>query len=121
MSDSALSQAEIDALLAGVDSGGGGGNGGSSGDAAALQNYLAGAVASQSANLSTMTGATVTLTGPTVSSSTRDALIEKLPDTVTAVTADFTAGFPGEHCFLFPENAAKADGYKLEQTRQQCA
>jgi flagellar motor switch protein FliN/FliY len=108
MSDSALSQAEIDALLAGVDTASPGGGGGNGGDAAALQGYLSGTVDAQSANLSTMTGATVTLRGPTVSNSSRDDLVEKLPDRVTAVKADFTAGFPGEHCFLFPEDAAKA-------------
>jgi flagellar motor switch protein FliN/FliY len=111
MGDSALSQAEIDALLAGVDSSSpGGDNGGGNGDAdsKALQEYLSGAVDAQSANLSTMTGATVTLSGPRVSSSNRDALVEKLPDMVTAVKADFSAGFPGEHLFLFPEDAAKA-------------
>jgi flagellar motor switch protein FliN/FliY len=111
MSDSALSQAEIDALLSGVDSSSpGGGNGGGNGeaDSKALQGYLSGTVDAQSANLSTMTGATVTLSGPRVSSSNRDALVEKLPDMVTAVKVDFTAGFPGEHCFLFPEDTAKA-------------
>jgi flagellar motor switch protein FliN/FliY len=109
MSDSALSQAEIDALLSGVDSASpGGGSGGDGGDTAALQGYLAGTVASQSANLSTMTGATVTLSGPKVSSSNRDALVATLPDMVTAVKADFSAGFPGEHSFLLSEDTAKA-------------
>jgi flagellar motor switch protein FliN/FliY len=114
MGDSALSQAEIDALLAGVDSpnlgnGGGNGGGGSGGaESAALQGYLAGTVAAQSANLSTMTGAAVTLSGPTVEGADRDSLVEKLPDMVTAVKADFTAGFPGEHLFLFSEDTAKA-------------
>ncbi|MFP3040195.1 flagellar motor switch protein FliN [Treponema primitia] len=112
MSDSALSQAEIDALLAGVDSSsfsggnGGGGNGGA--ESKALQGYLSGTVDAQSSNLSTMTGASVSLKGPELSSSDRDALIEKLPDMVTAVKADFSAGFPGEHIFLFPEDTARA-------------
>ncbi|GHV80912.1 hypothetical protein AGMMS49944_27030 [Spirochaetia bacterium] len=109
MSDSALSQAEIDALLSGGDSASpGGGNGGDTGDAAALQGYLAGTVGAQSANLSTMTGATVTLSGPQVSNSNRDALVATLPDMVTAVKADFSAGFPGEHSFLLSEDTAKA-------------
>jgi flagellar motor switch protein FliN/FliY len=38
----------------------------------------------------------------------RDALVEKLPDMVTSVKADFSAGFPGEHAFLFSEDTAKA-------------
>jgi flagellar motor switch protein FliN/FliY len=110
MSDSALSQAEIDALLAGADSSGSGGGGGGNGDAdsRALQDYLAAAVDTQSANLSTMTGGTVVLKGPNVAAYNRDALLEKLPDMVTAVKADFNAGFPGEHVFLFSEDTAKA-------------
>jgi flagellar motor switch protein FliN/FliY len=110
MGDSALSQAEIDALLAGVDSSSPGGGGGGNGEAESktLQGYLSGTVDAQSSNLSTMTGATVTLKGPEVAGSNREALVEKLPDMVTAVKADFNAGFPGEHLFLFPEDAAKA-------------
>ena len=112
MSDSALSQAEIDALLAGVDSssfgGGSGGGGNGAADSRALQTYLSGTVGAQSSNLSTMTGGTVTLEGPNVTASDRDALLEKLPDMVTSVRADFTAGFPGEHLFLFSEDTAKA-------------
>jgi flagellar motor switch protein FliN/FliY len=110
MSDSALSQAEIDALLAGVDSanpgGGGGGNGAA--DSKVLRDYLAGTVSAQSSNLSTMTGGTVTLSGPEVAATNRDALLEKLPDMVTTVKADFNAGFPGEHGFLFSEDTARA-------------
>jgi flagellar motor switch protein FliN/FliY len=110
MSDSALSQAEIDALLAGVDSSGLGGGGGGAGaaDSKALEDYLSGTVGAQSANLSTMTGGVVALRGPDVAAANRDALVEKLPDMVTFVKADFTAGFPGEHAFLFSEDTAKA-------------
>jgi flagellar motor switch protein FliN/FliY len=110
MSDSALSQAEIDALLAGVDSSnlGGGGSGNGAADSKALHDYLSGTVNAQSSNLSTMTGGAVTLTGPDVAATNRDALLEKLPDMVTAVKADFNAGFPGEHSFLFSESTAKA-------------
>ena len=108
MSDSALSQAEIDALLAGVDSASTGGGGNGDADSKALQGYLSGTVGAQSANLSTMTGATVTLSGPKVSSSNRDALVATLPDMVTAVKTDFSAGFPGEHSFLLSEDTAKS-------------
>jgi flagellar motor switch protein FliN/FliY len=112
MGDSALSQAEIDALLAGVDSStnSGGSNGGGNGaaESMALQSYLSGTVDAQASNLSTMTGATVSLTGPEVSGFNRDSFMERLPDMVTAVKTDFSAGFPGEHIFLFPEDTAKA-------------
>jgi flagellar motor switch protein FliN/FliY len=110
MSDSALSQAEIDALLAGVDSsnpgsGSGGENGGA--DSKALQDYLSGTVDAQSSNLSAMTGGTVALQGPAVAVTNQDALLKRLPDMVTSVKADFNAGFPGEHAFLFSEDTAK--------------
>jgi flagellar motor switch protein FliN/FliY len=113
MSDGALSQAEIDALLAGVDSSslsGGGNSGGGNDDAEskALQAYLSGTVGAQSSNLATMTGASVSLKEPQVRSSDRDALIGNLPDMVTVVKADFNGGFPGEHVFLFPEETAKS-------------
>jgi flagellar motor switch protein FliN/FliY len=54
-----------------------------------------------------MTGATVTITGPQGSFTSRDAFLAELPDTVTVVKADFTSGFPGEHIFLLSEAAAK--------------
>jgi flagellar motor switch protein FliN/FliY len=108
MSDSALSQAEIDALLAGVDSSGSGGGGANGADSKALQDYLSGTVDAQSSNLSAMTGGSVALKGPDVSGTDRDALLAKLPDMVTSVKIDFSAGFPGEHTFLFAEDTAKA-------------
>ncbi|MCL2879944.1 MAG: flagellar motor switch protein FliN [Treponema sp.] len=121
MSDGALSQDEIDALLAGVDSSSLGGmgaapamaatavtSGGSDADRQAMQNFLASTVDAQSSNLSMMTGSTVTLKAPQVVFTGRDNLLTQLPDTVTAVKASFTSGFPGEHMFIIPEAAAKA-------------
>jgi flagellar motor switch protein FliN/FliY len=55
-----------------------------------------------------MTGAEVSVTGPQVSFTNRDALLEQLPDTVTAIKVDFSSGFPGEHSFLIPEDTAKS-------------
>jgi flagellar motor switch protein FliN/FliY len=114
MSDGALSQDEIDALLAGVDASGGGGasaaggGGGSEADRKAIEEFLAANVDALSSNLSMMTGSTVSLKGPQVSFAGRDAFLEKLPDTVTVVKADFSSGFPGEHLFILPEAAAKS-------------
>ena len=121
MSDGALSQDEIDALLAGVDSSGMAGlshampmpamavaPGGSDADRQALQGFLSSTVDAQSSNLSMMTGGTVSLKPPQVSWASRDNLLTQIPDTVTAVKADFSSGFPGEHMFIFPEAAAKA-------------
>jgi flagellar motor switch protein FliN/FliY len=65
-------------------------------------------VAAHSSNLSSMTGAAVTITGPEGSFTNREAFLAQLPDTVTAVKVDFTSGFPGEHTFLLSEAAAKS-------------
>jgi flagellar motor switch protein FliN/FliY len=111
MSDGALSQAEIDALLAGVDSSASGGAapaGGSEADRRALQDFLSSTVEAQSSNLSMMTNSTVVISGPEGSFLNRDALLPQLPDTVTVVKADFSSGFPGEHLYLMPEAAAKS-------------
>ena len=119
MSDGALSQDEIDALLAGVDSAGMGSSsgmsvataapgGGLEEDRRAFQDYLASNTGAEASNLSTMTGATVALKGPQASFTNRDALLGQLPDTVTVVKADFSSGFPGEHIFVMPEDTARS-------------
>jgi len=122
MSDGALSQDEIDALLAGVDSAGLGGSpsGGmpmtamatqssnSEEDRRAFQEFLSSNISAESSNLSMMTGATVTLKAPQVSFTSRDALLGQLPDTVTVVKVDFSSGFPGEHIFVLPEFTARS-------------
>ncbi|GHV61467.1 flagellar motor switch protein FliN [Spirochaetia bacterium] len=114
MSDSALSQDEVDALLAGADapgtgSGGTAPSGGEGFDAEkqALQSFFSSTVDAQSSALSGITGATVTLKGPQGSFTNRDAFLTQLPDTVTVVKADFSSGFSGEHIFLLGEAAAK--------------
>jgi len=110
MSDGALSQAEIDLLLSG---------GGASAAAApssglpeaerqALEAFLASTTSVQSSNLSTMTGATVTLSRPQLTINGRDAFLAQLPETVTVVKVDFSSGFPGEHMFIIPEAGAKS-------------
>ncbi|MDR2028318.1 MAG: flagellar motor switch protein FliN [Treponema sp.] len=115
MSDGALSQDEIDALLAGVDSSGMGGpspasasSSGSDDDYRALQNFLSTTVEAQSSNLSMMTGSEVAVRGPQVSSANRESFLRQLPDMVTVVKADFSSGFPGEHLFIFSEDTAKS-------------
>jgi flagellar motor switch protein FliN/FliY len=112
MSDGALSQAEIDALLAGVDAGGpagglDGGGGGTETERKALLDFLSSTIDSQSSNLSMMTGSDVALKAPQVSWTNRDALLQDLPDMITITKADFSSGFPGEHLFLMGEDTAK--------------
>ena len=111
MSDGALSQDEIDALLAGVDGGAPAAVApGGFGEPArkALEGFLASTTDAQSSNLSLMTGATVMLKGPNVTINGRDAFLAQLPETVTVVKADFSSGFPGEHIFILGDDCAKA-------------
>jgi flagellar motor switch protein FliN/FliY len=114
MSDGALSQAEIDALLAGVDSGGGGaatavaGGGLSDAEQKALEGFFSSTIDAHSSNLSKMTGSELHLSSPHLTVNGRDAFLEQLPETVTVVKVDFNSGFPGEHMFIIPEDGAKA-------------
>jgi flagellar motor switch protein FliN/FliY len=109
MSDGALSQAEIDALLAGVEpSDSPAAGGGSDADRKTIQDFLSSTVDAQSSNLSMMTNTKVVITGPQGAFLNRDAFLGQLPDTVTAIKADYSSGFPGEHLYLMPEAAAKS-------------
>jgi len=117
MSDGALSQAEIDALLAGVDSSGGGGaatavapSGGSLSEAEqkALESFFRSTVGAHSSNLSKMTGSEISLDALQLTINGRDTFLEGLSEKVTVIKADFNSGFPGEHLFILPEEAAKA-------------
>jgi flagellar motor switch protein FliN/FliY len=119
MSDGALSQDEIDALLAGVDSATPSSHGGASTatmaapvaaafDVNTLERFFSSTTSALSSNLAALTGTTVTLVGPEVLPTTRDNLLALLPGMVTVVNTNFTSGFPGEHCFIFSEESAKA-------------
>ncbi|MDR2500175.1 MAG: flagellar motor switch protein FliN [Treponema sp.] len=107
MSDGALSQDELDALLSGVDTPNTASEARPAGDLQALEDFLASTVESLSSNLSAMTGAAAVMRGPKVVSTNRDTLLEALPDTITVVKVDFSSGFPGEHLFLMAEGTAK--------------
>ena len=110
MSDGALSQAEIDALLSGGSSAPAAVESGNFSEAnrKTLEAFFASTTDAQSSNLSMMTGTTVSLKGPQITIDGRDAFLAELPDTITVIKADFTSGFPGEHLFLLPEECAKA-------------
>ncbi len=116
MSDGAISQDEIEALLSGVDLGGGsmGGMGGmsmppsSSIDTGAIQNFINGTVGAFSSGIQTMTGSTLTIGNPMVEVTSRDMVLMKLPEMVVSVKTDFSQGLMGEHVFLLsPELAQK--------------
>ena len=77
-------------------------------DRKALEDFFASTTGAQSSNLSLMTGATVSLSGPQVTINGRDMFLGLLSETVTVVKADFNSGFPGEHMFIMSEDCAKA-------------
>ncbi|MDR2617733.1 MAG: flagellar motor switch protein FliN [Treponema sp.] len=116
MSDGALSQDEIDALLAGVDSGSMGSPtpapaaaaSGAETDRKALQDFLSSNLDAESSNIAMITASSAAFKGLQVGFTNREAMLGQLPDTVTVVKADFNSGFPGEHLFILPEATAKA-------------
>jgi flagellar motor switch protein FliN/FliY len=116
MSDGALSKAEIDALLSGVDSSPAGGEPAvavAAGESLSpeqrksLETFLASTTDAQSSNLSMLTGAQIHMKGPQITINGRDLFLGQLPESVVVIKADFSSGFPGEHMFIFPEDGAK--------------
>jgi flagellar motor switch protein FliN/FliY len=114
MSDGALSQEEIDSLLAGLD----GGSSGQAGPAPrsgsalspqelqAFKAILDAMTGSQSQNLSMITGLPVTVQGPVVDSTTRDGFLKDVPEEVLSVSVPFTGSIPGDHCFVMSKETA---------------
>lgn len=117
MSDGALSQEEIDSLLAGLD--GGPSPGGAPAAAAARQGsavapqiiqafraLLDSTLSTQSQNLSMITGLPVTVSNPVVDACTRDAMLRELPEEVLTVTVPFSGAIPGDHAFVMSKETA---------------
>ncbi len=114
MSDGAISQDEIDALLSSVDMGGLSAGGTTSApsqaniDTQTLENFAKDLTGQLTDNLKTMTGAEVSVGAPTVESVNRDMLLAKISEVVVAVMADFNSGLIGDHLFILaPEFAQK--------------
>src|SRR5574344_1437473 len=97
MSDGAISQDEIDALLSGVDMGGLSAGGSTSAspavhiDVDTLTKFANSLKDTLAENLKTMTGKEVKVDAPTVESINRDQFLAKLPEVVVAVMADYSA------------------------------
>ncbi len=113
MSDGALSQDEIDSLLAGLDPGTGG-SGSSKASASGLQpveiqgfkTILAGLSDTHAQTVSMMTGKDATFSQPKVDQTNRDGMLPSLPDEVLAVKIDMVGGIRGDHLFLVPKDTA---------------
>ncbi|HUW39627.1 MAG TPA: flagellar motor switch protein FliN [Rectinemataceae bacterium] len=115
MSDGALSQDEIDSLLAGLDGGSApaaatpGGRASSAlspQDAQAFKTILDSITGAQSQNLSMITGLPVTVQNPAVDAVTRDGFLRDVPEEVVAVTVPFGGSIPGDHVFVMSKEMA---------------
>ena len=115
MSDGALSQEEIDSLLAGLDGGagpaqpaakGGGSSALSPQETAVFKAVLDATVGAQTQNLSMITGLPVTVQPPQVDALGREALLRELPEEVAAISVPYTGSLPGEHSFLLTKELA---------------
>lgn len=111
MSDGALSQDEIDSLLAGLDPGtGGSGSSRASGlqpaEIQAFRSILAGLSDTHAQTVSMMTGRDATFSQPKVDQTNRDGMLPSLPDEVLAVKIDIVGGIRGDHLFLVPKDTA---------------
>ena len=117
MSDGAISQEEIDALLAGVDMGGINTTGISSPASSANLDlsYLKDIAGKNSealaSSLETMTGAQVKVDEAVIETVGRDQVLRKIPEMVVSITADFNEGLYGSHLFILaPELTQKLAG-----------
>ena len=117
MSDGAISQDEIDALLSGVSVDGLNSSGRVGGmpsvqlDTAVLQKFADELKTPLAENLNKMTGANFSADTPVVEQLDRDRLLAKLPEVVVNVLADFSSGLVGDHLYILaPEFAQKIVG-----------
>lgn len=106
MSDGAISQEEIDALLSGVsvdglNSSGHVGNGPSyKFDVPTLQKMSDDLRAKLEENINKYTGAKFTVGNPVAEQTNRDYVLAKLPEVVIGIIADYNAGIKGNHFYL---------------------
>jgi flagellar motor switch protein FliN/FliY len=112
MGDAALSQDEIDSLLAGLDGGAAPPARGTptasppSQEAIAFKSILEATVGSQSQNISVITGLPATVGVPVVDIVNRDAFLRDIPEEVLAINVSFVGSLPGEHLFILTKELA---------------
>ena len=106
MSDGAISQDEIDALLSGVsvdglNSSGHVGNGPSYHiDIPTLQQLAEDLKPKLEENVNKYTGATFAVESPVVELSSRDKVLARLPEVVVGINADYNEGIKGSHLYI---------------------
>ena len=113
MSDGAISQDEIDALLSGVPIDGLNASGQVSNGPSvnintnALTKFAEELKQPLAENLKQMTGAECTVSSVVVESAVRDQLLAKLPEMVIAVMADFSNALSGDHIYIISTELAQ--------------
>ena len=112
MSDGAISQDEIDALLSGVaidglNSSGHVGNGPNySIDISTLQKLADDLKGKLEENINKYTGAAFKVENPVAELTDRDKVLSKLPEVVISVSMDYTEGAIGSHMYLMSSDFA---------------
>ncbi|MCH5292297.1 MAG: flagellar motor switch protein FliN [Treponema sp.] len=112
MSDGAISQDEIDALLSGVsvdglNSSGHVGNAPSYNfDISVLQKFSDDLKPKSEENINKYTSASFTCGAPVVEKTNRDRVLSKLPEVVIGVNADYNQGIKGSHLYLLSSEFA---------------
>jgi len=112
MSDGAISQDEIDALLSGVaidglNSSGHVGNGPNySIDISAMQKLADELKGKLEENINKYTGASFKVENPVAELTDRDKVLSKLPEVVISVSLDYTEGAKGSHMYLLSSDFA---------------
>ena len=113
MSDGAISQDEIDALLSGVSLDGLNSSGHVAGgpavhiDNGAMQKFADNLKDLLSEKINSMTGASFSSGSPIVETLDRDGLLAKLPEVVVASSADYSSGLTGEHSYILAPDFAQ--------------
>ena len=106
MSDGAISQDEIDALLSGVavdglNSSGHVGNGPNYHiDIPTMQKLAEDLVPKLEENVNKYTGASFKVESPVVELSSRDKVLARLPEVVVGINADYNEGIKGSHLYI---------------------
>jgi flagellar motor switch protein FliN/FliY len=112
MSDGAISQDEIDALLSGVSVDGLNSSGHVGNDPThhfdipTLQKMADDLQPKTEENINKYTGATFKVDKPYVEQANRDIVLSKLPEVVVGVNADYTTGIKGSHMYLLSSEFA---------------
>ncbi|MBP3608030.1 MAG: flagellar motor switch protein FliN [Treponema sp.] len=102
MSDGAISQDEIDALLSGVDMGGLSSSSSVSVniDTAVLEKFADGIKGELISKINSMTGAEFSISNSSVEVADRDQFLSKIPEMVVAVMIDYSVALKGDHLFV---------------------